>query len=122
MKEKRISVRIADELLSVGVRVSSDGGNSWMAITVRDISDSGMGFTVEKDIPVGTKFTLEGSVSDYMKHIDIGCEMVIVFAGKTPEGGNLYGGKFLDMDHTQQTALSIFIEMIVTKFPPLLQQ
>ena len=122
MKEKRVSIRIADELLSVGARVSTDGGNSWIAIYVRDISDSGMGFTAEKEIPVGTKLTLEGSVSDYMKHIDIGCEMGIIFAGKTPEGKNLYGGKFLDMDKTQHTELGIFIEMIVTKFPPLLQQ
>ena len=119
MQEKRISVRT--DLLGVEARVSNDGEN-WTQIHARDISDSGMGFTADKELAAGAQLTLEGLVSDHVKRLDLGCEMGIIFAGKTPEGKFLYGGKFLNFTKQQQTELSIFIEMMVTKYPPLLQQ
>jgi len=122
MREQRISVRISDELLSVGARVSTDSGVSWTAIYVKDISDSGMGFVAEKHFSANELLELEGSVSDYMRHIDIGCEMKIVFTGSTTDGKTLYGGKFMNMGKTQKTELAIFIERMVTKFPPLMLQ
>jgi len=119
MQEKRISVRT--DLLGVEARVSEDNKN-WISILVRDISDNGIGFTAEKELKAGTKLILEGSVSDHVKHLNIGCDLSIMFAGKTPEGKFLYGGKFLNLEKVRHTELSIFIEMMVTKYPPLLQE
>lgn len=119
MQEKRISVRT--DLLGVDAKISEDG-KSWASISAKDISDNGIGFVADKDFAPGSQLKLEGAVSDFIKELDITCDIKVVFAGNTPEGKYLYGCKFLNMEHKQKVALSVFIEMMVTKYPPLLQE
>jgi len=117
MQEKRISVRTG--LLGVEIKISKDG-TRWTTVATKDISDGGLSFVSRKEFDLGTKLNLKGEASDFTKTIDISCNIEIVFCGKTPEGESLYGVKFLDMDNDRHTRLSIFIEKMVTKYPPLL--
>lgn len=118
MHEKRISVRT--DLLGVEAKVSDDGDN-WLTVSARDISDSGLGFVADKEFPPGSQLKFEGSVSDHVKTLELVCDMRVIFSGTTPEGKFLYGSRFFNMTKEQKMGLSVFIEMMVTKFPPLLQ-
>ena len=117
MHEKRISVRT--DLLGLDAKVSLDG-EEWVTIAAKDISDGGLRFSAEHDFPKGAQLYLKGSVSDFAHHADITCMVRIIFCGTTPEGERLYGIKFLDLDKSKRTTLSIFIERMVTHYPPLL--
>ena len=117
MQEKRISVRT--DLLGLDAKVSLDG-EEWIEIVAKDISDGGLSFIAEYDFPKGAQLYLKGSVSDFAHYADITCTVRVLFSRKTPEGETLYGIKFLDLDKGKRTTLSIFIEKMVTHYPPLL--
>jgi len=119
MHEKRISVRT--DLLGLDAQVSIDG-DEWIDIVAKDISDGGLRFSADHDFPNGAQLYLKGSVSDFAHYADITCTVRVMFSGTTPEGETLYGIKFLDMDRGKQTTLSIFIERMVTHYPPLLTE
>jgi c-di-GMP-binding flagellar brake protein YcgR len=116
-QERRISVRT--NLLGVTAKISKDGWK-WEEVTVKDISDGGMGFVAGTDFPIGEKLLLEGEASDFARAMDISCDIKIVFVGSTPEGKHIYGVRFINMSKAQQTGLGIFIELMVTKYPSLL--
>jgi c-di-GMP-binding flagellar brake protein YcgR len=118
-QERRISIRT--NLLGVTAKISKDGWK-WEDVVVKDISDGGLGFEVDSEFPIGEKLILEGEASDFSRSMDISCDIRVVFAGTTPEGKFLYGVRFTSMSKTQQTGLSIFIELMVTKYPSLLLQ
>ena len=117
VQERRISIRT--NLLGVSAKISKDGWK-WEEITVRDISDGGIGFVAATEYPVGEKLFLEGEASDFAHSMDITCEINIVFADKEPDGKYLYGVRFLNMSKAQHTGLGILIELLVTKYPSLL--
>ena len=117
MQEKRISVRT--DLLGLEAQVSLDG-EEWIPIVAKDISDGGLAFSAAEDFPTGAQLYLKGSVSDFAHYADITCTVKVLFRGKTPEGEVLYGIKFLDLSKSKKTTLSIFIERMVTHYPPLL--
>ena len=114
-QERRISVRT--NLLGVTAKISKDGGK-WEEVEVKDISDGGLGFIASSEFSIGEKISLEGEASDFARTLDISCEIKVVFVGTTPEGKFSYGVRFMNMP--QQTSLSIFIELMVTKYPSLL--
>ena len=119
MQEKRVSVRT--KLLSVHASVTEDEMLGWSNITVRDISDGGLSFVSKRPFPVDMKLKFEGDVSDYIRGIDITCDIQVVFCEETV-GGYLLGARFINLTSSQRTSLSIFIELIVTKHPDLLDQ
>ena len=118
-QERRISIRT--NLLGVSARISKDGWK-WEDVVVRDISDGGIGFEAATEYPIGEKLLLEGEASDFARSMDISCDIRVVFTGTTPEGRYLYGVRFMNMSKAQHTGLSIFIELMVTKYPSLLLQ
>jgi c-di-GMP-binding flagellar brake protein YcgR len=116
MRENRISSR--SKLMSVAAKISADGGESWMDIISRDISDGGIGFTSMVEYPKGTVLKLYGAVTDFMRTMSIECDIKVVFAGK--EGNEFVCGcKFLNLPRQEHTALSIFIELLMTRHPSL---
>lgn len=117
MQEKRISVRT--DMLGVHARLSTNG-RIWTEVTVHDISDSGLGFISDNEIKTGATFMLNCSVTDFVKDLTFECDLKIIFAGKTPDGHFLYGSKFVGLEHAHHVELSIFVEMMLTKYPPLL--
>jgi c-di-GMP-binding flagellar brake protein YcgR len=117
--ERRISIRT--NLLGVSAKISKDGWK-WEDVVVKDISDGGLGFEAATEYPIGEKLLLEGEASDFARGMDISCDIRVVFAGSAPEGKFLYGIRFMNMSKAQQTGLSIFIELMVTKYPSLLLQ
>ena len=119
MQEKRISVRT--QLLSVQASVTEDEGLGWSNITVKDISDSGLSFVSKRSFPIDMQLRFEGDVSDYVRGMDITCDIQIVFSEKRSEG-YFCGAKFVNLTTSQRTSLSIFIELMVTKHPDLLDQ
>ena len=119
MKERRVSVRT--NMLGVTARVSTDG-SKWEKISVRDISDSGIGFIMDSEYPIDEVLILKGEVSDVTRSMEVSCEMKIIFAAKTTDEKFLYGTRFIDMSKEQRVSLGIFIELMVTKFPSLLMQ
>jgi len=118
VQERRISVRT--NLLGVAAKISKDGWK-WEDIETCDVSDGGLGFIAETEYPVGEKLLLEGEASDFARGMDISCDIRVVFAGEK-DGKYLYGVRFLNMSKAQRTGLSIFIELLVTKYPSLLLQ
>jgi len=120
MQEKRISVRTG--LLGVDATVSLNNGVDWYEIVAKDISDGGLSFTANVKIEQNAIILLKGTVSDVAKKVDISGKIQVMFAGTTQDGQLLYGVKFLGMSKGQHTTLSVFIEKMVTKFPPLLLQ
>ena len=119
MREKRISVRT--HLLSVQASVTEEEALGWSNITIRDISDGGLSFTSKKSFPIDRLLKFEGDVSDYVRNMDITCDIRIVFCEKI-EGLYTYGARFVNLTTSQRTSLSIFIELMVTKYPDLLDQ
>jgi len=119
MQEKRVSVRT--NLLAVDARVSQ-GNDEWTDITVRDISDGGLGFVSDVQFTKGTKLVLEGDATDVATSIDINCDVEVIFCGRPEAEGGKYlcGVRFLDMPKQHHTELGIFIEKIVSKYPSLL--
>ncbi|MCL1844340.1 MAG: PilZ domain-containing protein [Defluviitaleaceae bacterium] len=118
-QERRISIRT--NLLGVSAKVSKDGWK-WEEIVVNDISDGGIGFEMQTEYPVGEKLIMQGEASDFARAMDISCDVRIVFAGTTADGNFLYGARFTNMSKAQTTGLSVFIELMVTKYPSLLLQ
>ncbi|MCL2356752.1 MAG: PilZ domain-containing protein [Defluviitaleaceae bacterium] len=118
-QEKRISVRT--NLLDITAQISKDGWK-WEDVAVKDISDGGIGFEMQTEYPIGEQLVLEGKASDFARGMDISCDIRVVFAGKTADGKFAYGARFLNMSKAQTTGLSIFIELMVTKYPSLLLQ
>lgn len=119
MTERRISIRT--NLLGVSAKISKDGWK-WEEVAVKDISDGGLGFVADSEYPIGEKLLLEGEASDFARGMDISCDIKVVFVGNTPDGKYLFGVRFMNMSKAQQTGLSIFIELMVTKYPSLLLQ
>jgi len=117
MQEQRISVRT--NLLDVHVKISTDGQN-WTDVVALDISDGGLGFVSDAEFPKGTKFMMQGAVSDHVKHMNVNCECKVIFSASHSDDKTMHGVKFLDISRVQRTALSIFIEQMVTKYPSLL--
>ena len=117
IQERRISIRT--NLLGVSAKISKDGWK-WEEVTVKDISDSGLGFVADTEYPIGEKLILEGEASDYAHVMDISCDIKVVFVGKEPDGKFLYGVRLLNLSKAQHTGLGILIELLVTKFPALL--
>jgi len=117
MQEQRISVRTS--LLGVNARVSKDG-REWFDIKAKDISDGGMSFTATAVFSKGAKLTLEGEASDVSKRMDISCEVEVVFNSPVSDGKFLYGVKFIDLSHAHKIELSIFVELMIKKYPDLL--
>jgi c-di-GMP-binding flagellar brake protein YcgR len=117
--ERRISVRT--NLLGVTGQISKDGWR-WEEITVRDISDGGLGFVAATEYQKGDMLLLEGEVSDFLRSMDISCDIKVVFVGTTSDKKFLYGVGFKNMSKAQRVGLSIFIELMVTKYPSLLLQ
>jgi len=118
MQEKRISVRT--HLMGVGARISSDA-KTWTNVEVKDISDGGIRFISKDEIPKGSVLKLHGDISDFLRVMEIDCDIKVVFASESEEGGGYSNGcKFLYLSKADQTALSIFIELLVTKYPSLL--
>jgi len=120
MLEKRISVRTNMLCVRAGV---SEEGESWTNVDVRDISDGGLSFTSRKVLKKDSFMKFEGDVSDYMiRSMDISCDIQITFVKEDDKGGGyLYGARFLNLTNAQRTSLSIFIELMVTKFPDLME-
>ena len=119
MQEKRISVRT--QLLCVHASVTEEEGLGWTNIVVNDISDGGLSFTSKKSFPIDQLLKFEGDVSDYVRGMDITCDIRIVFCEKA-DGKYTYGARFVNLTTPQRTSLSIFIELMVTKYPNLLDQ
>lgn len=117
MQEQRISVRT--NMLGVNARISSDGRN-WVDIKAKDISDGGMSFTAMSEFPRGTRLTIEGDAADIAKSVDITCDAEVVFNSPLSDGKFLYGVKFLDLPHSHKVELSIFIELMIKKYPDLI--
>ena len=118
-KTRRISVRT--KLLNVQASVTEDEAQGWHNVTVRDISDGGLSFASNRSYPLDMRLKLEGDVSDYVRSIDISCDVEIIFCERA-EDGFLCGARFMNLSSSQRTTLSIFIELIVTKHPDLLDQ
>ena len=118
MQEKRISVRT--HLMGVGARISKDN-KTWTDVDVRDISDGGICFISKEEFPRGTTLKLHGNISDFLRTMEIDCDVKVVFT-KDGDEQNSYslGCKFMYLSKAEQTALSIFIELLVTKYPSLL--
>ena len=118
MLEKRISVRTNMLCVHAGV---GEEGKGWTNVDVRDISDGGLSFTSKKLFKRDSFMKFEGDVSDYMiRSMDISCDIQITFV-KQEDKGYLYGARFLNLTNAQRTSLSIFIELMVTKFPDLME-
>jgi c-di-GMP-binding flagellar brake protein YcgR len=117
--ERRISIRT--NLLGVSAKISKDGWK-WEDVVVKDISDGGLGFEASTEYPIGEKLILEGEASDFARGMDISCDVRVVFVGATSDKKFLYGVRFMNMSKAQNTGLSIFIELMVTKYPSLLLQ
>ena len=119
MQEKRISVRT--HLLCVQASVTEEEALGWSNIKIKDISDGGLCFTSKKSFPIDGLLKFEGDVSDYVRSMDITCDIRIVFCEKI-DGEYNYGARFVNLTTSQRTSLSIFIELMVTKYPNLLDQ
>ena len=119
MQEKRISVRT--QLLGVQASVTEDEGLGWSNIIVKDISDGGLRFVSKKSYPIDVRLKFEGDVSDFIRSMDITCDIQLIFCEKI-DGGFLCGARFINLTSSQRTSLSIFIELMVTKHPDLLDQ
>ena len=119
MEEKRVSPRTS--MLGVSAKVSMDG-NSWQDVPVRDISSGGLGFVSDVQSTKGDMFKIEGEVSDFARSMEFACDVKVVVCVPLPDGKFMCGVKYVDMPKAQQTGLSIFIELMVTKFPVLLVQ
>ena len=120
MQEKRISVRT--HLMGVGARVSKDG-KAWTDVEVKDISDGGMRFSSSEEHPKGTILKFHGDISDFLKVMEIDCDLKVVFAQPGEDGDCFISGcKFLCLPKEKQTELSVFIEKLVTRYPILLLQ
>ena len=119
MQEKRIAVRT--QLLSVHASITDDEGLGWSSISVKDISSGGLRFISKKELPLNSRLKFEGDVSDYVRSMDITCDVQLVFCEKT-EQGYLCGARFLNLSVAHRTGLSIFIELMVTRHPDLMEQ
>ena len=119
MQEKRISVRT--QLLGVQASITEDEGLGWSNINVKDISDGGLRFVAKRPFPIDVRLKFEGDVSDFVRSMDITCDIQVIFCEKT-DGGFMCGARFINLTTSQRTSLSIFIELMVTKHPDLLDQ
>lgn len=119
MQEKRISVRT--HLLCVQASVTDDEALGWSRVEVRDISSGGLQFVTKKEFPINSRLKFEGDVSDFVRSMDITCDIQLVFCEKT-DGGYLCRARFLNLSVSHRTGLSVFIELMVTKYPDMLDQ
>jgi len=117
MQEKRISVRT--HLMGVGARVSRDG-KDWVSVAVKDISDGGIRFISKEEFPRGSQLKLHSEISDFLRTMELDCDIKVVFVQAEDNSGYSIGCKYMYLPKEQQTSLSIFIELLVTKYPSLL--
>ena len=116
MQDKRISIRA--HLMGVKAKISPDG-KTWTEVSAVDISDGGIGFTSDAEYHRGETLKIQTEISDFLRTMEIDCDIKVIFVGNKGDGYT-YGCKFMHMGKAEHTALSIFIELMVTKHPSLL--